>query len=114
MTTNAELEELLAERLREQARLGLMNLPPEFEIVGYSEAADRIETLAAEVVLLREALRGIVWFCDDPNGSDNPETLAVGLSRLLVPARAALAASQPDHDGIIVVDEADFTAQDKP
>lgn len=44
----------------------------------------------AEVKRLREALEAIVSFCDDPNGSDQGESLAFGLSRLLPAARAAL------------------------
>lgn len=36
------------------------------------------------------ALQEIVDFCDDPNGSENPESLAMGLARLLPAARAAL------------------------
>ena len=40
---------------------------------------------------LEETLRDIVDFCDDPNGSEKPETLARGLARLLPAAREALA-----------------------
>jgi hypothetical protein len=46
-------------------------------MIGHSEA-------------LYEALKAIVEFCDDPNGSEKPPSLAVGMSRLLRPARAAL------------------------
>ncbi len=40
---------------------------------------------------MREALRDIVEFCNDPEGSDKPETLAEGLARMLPRASAALA-----------------------
>lgn len=40
---------------------------------------------------LREALTAIVEFCDDPHGSEKPESLASGMARLLVPARIAVA-----------------------
>lgn len=39
---------------------------------------------------LLSSLRAIVDFCDDPNGSEKPESLAMGLARLLPAARAAL------------------------
>ena len=35
-----------------------------------------------------DALRDIVQFCDDPNGSQRGETLAAGMARLLPRARA--------------------------
>jgi len=37
------------------------------------------------------ALRAIVEFCDDPDGSEKGESLALGLCRLLPAARAAIA-----------------------
>jgi hypothetical protein len=37
-----------------------------------------------------EALRAIVDFCDDPNGSESNESLGMGLARLLPAAREAL------------------------
>jgi hypothetical protein len=40
---------------------------------------------------LLSALKAIRDFCDDPNGSEKPESLAMGLSRLLPAARAAIA-----------------------
>lgn len=39
---------------------------------------------------MAEATAAIVEFCDDPDGSEKPETLAEGLARLLPGARAAL------------------------
>jgi len=39
---------------------------------------------------VREALRDIVEFCDDPEGSEKPESLGMGLARLLPAARVAL------------------------
>ena len=39
---------------------------------------------------VREALKDIVEFCDDPEGSEKPESLGMGLARLLPAARAAL------------------------
>lgn len=48
---------------------------------------------------VREALANIVAFCDDPKGSEKPETLALGLARLLPPARAALhSPAQPNRE----------------
>lgn len=41
---------------------------------------------------LFEALSDIVRFCDDPRGSEQQESLALGLARLLPAARVALAA----------------------
>lgn len=52
---------------------------------------ERIEALNAEAV---SALRSIVEFCDDPEGSSKSETLAFGLARLLPAARAALSKAQ--------------------
>lgn len=43
------------------------------------------------LLALIAALAAIVEFCDDPNGSGNGESLAMGLARLLPAARAALA-----------------------
>lgn len=40
---------------------------------------------------LFKALEAIQQFCDDPDGSEKPESLAMGLARLLPAARAALA-----------------------
>lgn len=40
---------------------------------------------------LLAALRDIATFCDDPEGSERAETLALGMVRLLPAARAALA-----------------------
>jgi hypothetical protein len=50
-----------------------------------AEAEDKRDELQA-------ALKAIVDFCDDPNGSETPETLASGLARLLPKARAAIGA----------------------
>lgn len=52
---------------------------------------DHISALKAQQAVLVEALRAITDFCDDPEGSDKPETLAEGLARLLPAARTALA-----------------------
>ncbi len=41
------------------------------------------------------ALEAIADFCDDPNGSENPESLAMGLARMLPAARAALSKANP-------------------
>jgi len=50
-------------------------------------SVERIVPLFGE---LMEALTAIVDFCDDPNGGDKPESLAMGLARLLPAARAAI------------------------
>ena len=39
---------------------------------------------------LLKALREVIEFCDDPNGSEKNESLAAGMSRLLPAARAAV------------------------
>ena len=54
-----------------------------------------ITRLMAVNAALLDALEGIVDFCDDPSGSDKPETLAGGLARLLPEARAAIASAKP-------------------
>lgn len=48
---------------------------------------------------LRRALEQIVNFCDDPNGSEKPESLAMGLARLLPGAREALATQDQGQSG---------------
>jgi hypothetical protein len=55
------------------------------------DALKRDARLIAAAPELYESLQAIQAFCDDPDGSDKPEPLAVGLCRLLQPARAALA-----------------------
>ena len=52
---------------------------------------DRLRDINAELVA---ALTVIVDFCDDPHGSEKPESLACGLARLLPHARAVLAKSK--------------------
>ena len=45
---------------------------------------------------LYQSLADIVEFCDDPNGSEKDESLAMGMGRLLIAARAAITkATQP-------------------
>ena len=53
-------------------------------------ACKLIDELGTENRRYREVLKAIVDFCDDPRGSELNETLAMGLSRLLPAARAAL------------------------
>ena len=55
-------------------------------------AERRAEAAEAENERLRKALGEIVEFCDDPDGSEKPESLALGLARLLPAARLALEA----------------------
>jgi hypothetical protein len=58
----------------------------ELIVTSVNERAD----LLSRIREAERALRAIVDFCDDPNGSENPESLATGLSRLLPAARTAL------------------------
>lgn len=60
---------------------------------GDGEAVNNAHLIAAAPELY-EALRAIQDFCDDPNGSEKPETLASGLARLLPAARAAIAKAE--------------------
>ncbi len=46
---------------------------------------------------LAKALEAIVAFCDDPNGSEQPESLALGLARLLPDARRVLSQTTGDQ-----------------
>lgn len=59
---------------------------------GHVAAAEfiRLFQYAPEV---RAALSAIMDFCDDPNGSDKEESLAIGLARLLPAAREAIGKS---------------------
>ena len=45
-----------------------------------------------------KALSSIVGFCDDPSGSEQAETLVMGLARMLPTARAALSGIFPPTD----------------
>ena len=54
------------------------------------ECAHRIASDHNRLPALERAARAIQQFCDDPNGSDQPESLACGLARLLPALRAAL------------------------
>lgn len=53
-------------------------------------APDEWGPLFAAAPDLLAALKDIVAFCDDPEGSSKPESLAMGLSRLLPAAREAV------------------------
>jgi hypothetical protein len=66
--------------------------PDETDYVWMAHAlfAAALHSQPQEPDALRGALRDIVEFCDDPHGSEHHETLAVGLSRMLPAARAAL------------------------
>jgi len=64
----------------------------------YPNLWDTVERGEAEITRLKsintdllEAISAIVEFCDDPNGSDKPESLAMGLARLLPAARTSIA-----------------------
>lgn len=77
----------LVERLREQARLGLMNLPDGFQIAGYRESADLIEQLT-------EALEGLLPGNLGSLPATMPDTATLSLDVTfgeLRKARAALA-----------------------
>lgn len=65
--------------------------------VAFCDTQDRaveFVTAIANRSALLAALREIVTFCDDPHGSENPETLAEGLARMLPAARAAIAKAE--------------------
>lgn len=47
-------------------------------------------SLIVDRLRLLAAVKAIVEFCDDPNGSEKPESLAMGLARLLPAARMAI------------------------
>jgi uncharacterized small protein (DUF1192 family) len=55
-----------------------------------SASESRVAELTAEVERLKGALSEIVEFCDNPHGSEKPESLAMGLARLLPAARSVL------------------------
>lgn len=65
---------------------------------GAAEANARLIAAAPETKEQRDellaALRDIQEFCDDPDGSEKSESLAMGLSRLLPAARAAIAKAE--------------------
>ena len=69
----------------------------EWEVAEVEELDDHPEETAANARLITEApameaaLRELVEFCDDPNGSENWETLALGLARMLPNMRTILA-----------------------
>jgi hypothetical protein len=54
------------------------------------EERNRYANVLAAAPDMLEALKAIVDFCDDPNGSEKGESLALGMSRLLPAARAAI------------------------
>ena len=55
----------LVKRLRQQAEHGLLGLPEDFKVVGYTEAADRIDALEADNKALREGLRGCLNYMEN-------------------------------------------------
>ena len=60
-------------------------------------AAENLETIRKLVNQRGEllaALKGLVEFCDDPQGSEKPESLGMGLARLLPAARAIIAKAE--------------------
>jgi|CXWL01.1.fsa_nt_gi hypothetical protein len=72
-----------------------MSQVTEFDMEG--QLFHKVQQLEAELTRLREdrerlleALRDIVEFCDDPDGSEKGESLACGLARLLPAARAVI------------------------
>lgn len=56
-----------------------------------------VDRLRERVKELEAQLREVVDFCDDPNGSEQRETLAEGLSRMLPNCRALLTTNNPDQ-----------------
>lgn len=81
---------------------GMAERQPSHLLSPLSEAAERIraDTRApipegfVVVAVVVKALRDIVDFCDDPNGSEGRESLALGLARLLPAGRQALASPE--------------------
>lgn len=63
----------------------------EDKAVAIQEANAKLIAAAPELLA---ALTAIRWFCDNPNGSDGTDTLAMGLARLLPAARAAIAKAE--------------------
>ena len=74
------------------ARIQFDNRPEELTESNFEDAL-----LMAAAPALLQALRDIVDFCDDPDGSENGERLAMGMGRLLPAARIAIASTaNPD------------------
>lgn len=72
------------------------------------EAVEDNTRLVAKLDQLAEAARALVEFCDDPDGAEKPDSLALGLARLLPDLRAALSslsAPEPAEPGDIEVSD---------
>lgn len=62
------------------------------------ERAVGFVTAIADRSALVEASKAVVRFCDDPGGSENPESLAMGLARLLPALRDAIAKAEASRE----------------
>jgi hypothetical protein len=70
----------------------IQGFPNEAEAIAAWNTRHNFEAPAMEV-----AIKELVEFCDDPNGSENWETLALGLARMLPNMRAILARIDGDE-----------------
>ncbi len=84
-------EELVASNEALEAEISALQSKINGQAAFSKNALERRAEAEDERDELQAALKAIVDFCDDPNGSEKPETLASGLARLLPKARAAIA-----------------------